>query len=76
MREQTSISNDDGNHIATCCYADPAVAAAVLRQRPTENGNDDRSPWVWVRLANGDLLLGTFPRGSTYEMTEKDKNRP
>lgn len=29
----------------------------------TSNG---RSEWVWVRLANGDLLLGVFPQGDTY----------
>lgn len=34
----------------------------------TASVNDDgRSDWVWVRLANGDLLLATYPRGDTYE---------
>lgn len=29
--------------------------------------NDEgTSPWLWVRLANGDLIFGCFPRGDTY----------
>lgn len=27
---------------------------------------DSRSEWVWVRLANGDLILGFYPRGEAY----------
>lgn len=32
-----------------------------------ESGHDGRSNWVWLRLANGDLILGVFPQGDTYE---------
>lgn len=34
-------------------------------------GSDGRSPWVWVRMQNGDLMLATFPQGDTY-MTVSD----
>ena len=30
------------------------------------DGHDGRSPWFWLRLANGDLGLVTFPHGDTY----------
>jgi hypothetical protein len=33
---------------------------------------DGRSQWVWVRLPDGDLVLGIFPQGDTYELTERD----
>jgi hypothetical protein len=42
---------------------------AVLRSGVGDNG---RSPWVWLRLENGDLFLATAPRGSTYEELEHD----
>ncbi len=31
----------------------------------TENRNG-RSPWYWLRMANGDLMLVCFPQGDTY----------
>ncbi len=37
---------------------------------------DGRSGWKWLRLRNGDLLLGVFPRGATYEATEVDAQFP
>lgn len=33
--------------------------------------NQGRSPWVWIRLANGDLLLGCFPQADTYMEIEQ-----
>lgn len=27
----------------------------------------ERSKWMFVRLANGDLILGTYPRCEVYE---------
>ena len=36
-------------------------------------GDDGRSPWMWVRLANGDLLLACYPTGDMYEATEGDR---
>lgn len=36
----------------------------VLSQSPDDP--DGRSQWVWVRLPNGDLILGVLPQGDTY----------
>lgn len=55
--------------------ADPTIAAAVLAA--DENDEEGRSQFVWVRLPNGDLILGVFPQGGTYHLaTEADPNRP
>jgi hypothetical protein len=45
--------------IATCGPADPKDVDYVCRNK--------RSVWLWVTLANGDLLLATYPYGETYE---------
>lgn len=42
---------------------------------PVETG-DGRSEWVWVRLPNGVLILGTFPQGDTYFEVEYDSAFP
>ncbi len=42
----------------------------VLNANP--NCIDGRSNWVWVRLPNGDLVLGVFPQGGTYFAVEED----
>jgi len=42
--------------------------AAVLFAAPV--GDDGRSEWTWLRLVNGDLMLGVFPQGRTYEKVE------
>ena len=37
---------------------------------------DGRSEWLWLRLANGDLMLGVFPQGDTYCSVEVDGEVP
>jgi hypothetical protein len=37
-----------------------------------ENSDDGRSEWLWIRLPNGDLILGVVPQGDTYFATELD----
>lgn len=56
-------------HIATTYLADPRAVEFLLNQ-PADD-MDGRSPWKWVRLANGDLLLGFFPSGDSYSATEQ-----
>ena len=34
---------------------------------PVAESGDGRSPWMWVTLSNGDLMLATFPQGANYE---------
>lgn len=33
---------------------------------------DGRSQFMWVRLPNGDLILGVYPQGDTYLECEDD----
>lgn len=33
---------------------------------------DGRSQFMWIRLANGDLILGVYPQGDTYFEVEED----
>lgn len=37
-----------------------------------ESADDGRSQWLWIRFANGDLVLACFPQGDTYSATEVD----
>lgn len=54
--------------------ASPEVAQTVLDATPGDI--DGRSEWLWLRLANGALMLATFPRGDAYFATEADEARP
>lgn len=36
------------------------------------NGFTGRSQWFWIRLADGGLVLATYPRGDLYFETEPD----
>jgi hypothetical protein len=56
--------------IASVHPASPTSVALVLAA--DENSDDGRSNWVWVRLANGDLVLGIYPQGDTYCEVEAD----
>lgn len=74
IREITADPDDITNGvIAFEATADPAIAQAVI---DAPIGNNGRSDWCWIRLANGDLLLACWPNGETYEETEADPNRP
>lgn len=49
--------------------ADPADVVAVLTAITDDDG---RSEPVWLRLWDGTLILGVFPRGDTYmQMSDK-----
>src|SRR6185503_12334228 len=62
--QDPETGDDTTTPIAYVAPADPAAAQKVLDA--TTEGNDGRSEWVWVRLQDGTLILGTFPRGDTY----------
>lgn len=56
-----------------CCTIYPASRESVehvLSQ--DDNSEDGRSQWLWIRLQNGDLILGVFPQGDTYFDVEHD----
>lgn len=78
MSKHEYIYNDnpdcEPNFIGITSIADEAMAAKVIAA-PVDD-LEGRSPWLWVRLANGDLLLATYPRGDMYFETELDHNRP
>lgn len=60
------LYNGDPAHddvIAHWFDASEEVAAQVLN---TPVHDDGRSDFVWMRLSNGDLILGVFPCGETY----------
>jgi hypothetical protein len=51
----------------------PASAASIaLVAKASESSLDGRSQFMWVRLPNGDLILGVFPQGETYCACEHD----
>lgn len=56
---------DTGTVLAQVKPAKKADVKRVLKQ--STKGGDGRSNWVWVRLQNGDLILGVYPQGATYE---------
>ena len=69
---------DTEDVLATVAPADTAVARYVLGQPVNPQGKvgEGRSPMYWVRLQNGDLMLGCFPQAEAYEATETDPRRP
>lgn len=72
--EKTGERLDEPRVLGWLQKANPEIAKIVLDAAPeTEDG---RSDWYWLRLANGDLMLATFPRGATYFDTELDEARP
>lgn len=63
-------AESDGNVIATMKDASPEAVKLVVNADP--DSDDGRSQWVWLRLQNGDLILGVFPQGDTYCDVEKE----
>lgn len=63
----------DGNSVLVHPASRESVDLVLSRSEDDPNG---RSNWLWVRLPNGDLILGVFPQGDTYEMVERDAFPP
>ena len=59
-----------GGPIAWCHPASVGSIDLVLGKSPADD--DGRSEWLWIRLENGDLILGCFPQGETYFEVEED----
>lgn len=58
-------------------YIHPASQESVnLVLSQSEDDADGRSQFCWVRLPNGDLVLGVFPQGETYFAVEQDASYP
>lgn len=71
LREQTICYDDDD--IRVLAHIHPASRESIdTVLTASEHNPDGRSQWLWVRLPNGDLILGVFPQGETYEEVERD----
>lgn len=55
-------------YIAQTCTASLDSVQYVLSLPVSDMG---RSRFEWIRLVNGDLILGVFPRGDGYFSVEK-----
>ena len=68
-----TMSPEDGKDV----FVHPASAESIgyVLSQDIDTG-DGRSEWVWVRLGNGDLILGVFPQGDTYFAVEVDAEWP
>ena len=62
---------DIGDTITIKPASDQSVMT-VLAANPDIQDGLTRSEWLWVRLPNGDLILGIYPQDGTYFATEKD----
>jgi hypothetical protein len=66
--------DERGDEVAFIHDASPESVVLVLGA--CEGDDEGRSSWQWLRLPNGDLMLGVFPRGATYEAVERDAAFP
>lgn len=66
--------DDPERVIATVHPASPESVALVAAA--SENDPDGRSQPMWIRLPNGDLILGVYPQGDTYFECERDAQYP
>lgn len=65
--------DDTGRPGLILAHVKPASAESVVEVLGAgEDDPEGRSNWMWVRLANGDLILGVYPQGDTYFSTEQD----
>ena len=77
IKAEIVYHDDDQDKTCPLAYVHAAkqdVVDMVLRQ--PENTEDGRSNWVWIRLSNGDLILGVYPCGDTYFACEQDAQYP
>lgn len=49
--------------IAYMCPAAPEAVSYLLALPISTPSRDTRSEWLWIRLADGTLILGFFPQG-------------
>lgn len=51
--------------------ASPEGAIQVILASAEEENGITRSEWQWIRLANGDLILGVYPQDELYSSIEE-----
>lgn len=75
IEAHVTLDDDDAGRVLARIH--PASAGAVEKVLSADvNSMDGRSNWVWVRLPNGDLILGIYPQGDTYLALEDDARYP
>lgn len=68
---------DDEKRKVALAWVHPASQESVdLVLSADENDPNGRSQWMWLRLPNGDLILGIFPQGDTYMGLDEDSSYP
>lgn len=76
-REIKAIDPETGaERDETIAYLQPASDEAVSELLAADPELDDgftRSQWLWVRLQNGDLILGFFPQDDGYFAHEAER---
>lgn len=56
----------DPDSLAHYHCAPPEAIQVMLDPNLSTTDGEGRSPWMWIRLPNGDLIFGCFPQGDTY----------
>ena len=74
IRRDQPPDSETADVLAYAFDASPESVVEVLGA--CEGADDGRSGWTWLRLQNGDLMLGLFPRGETYFAVEADAQLP
>lgn len=75
MQPHHTYDDDDPSRVIASIHpASPDIVEKVLAADQTSD--DGRSQWVWLRLPNGDLILGVYPQGDTYLECEEDAQYP
>lgn len=76
MSEPQIIQDDNVKNLELAYVHDASAESVRLVLDAGADTDDGRSGWKWVRLRNGDLILGVYPRGATYEAVELDAQYP
>lgn len=67
---------ETGFLLATIHPANEHSITTVITANPLAEDGFARSPFMWIRLQNGDLILGCYPQDDTYFATEADHSTP
>lgn len=74
QRDEYVDAGQDPNLIADLQPMSGEAVSYMLRQKiDGPSDMDGRSEWLWVRLANGDLMCGFFPHGDSYFAHEVER---
>ena len=66
------VPEDNENTILTMHPASQESVDLVTKAAHGPSTDNGRSNWLWIRLTNGDLILGVYPQGDTYCAVEHD----